>query len=265
MSAFGILLLRPLSPICDMRQSFPLRVFAHFLSSKLEKVHGSNGCWWRLLYKGSAWGNYWRGVFKETSSETFAQNPDVFPCLSFSAFTLRMGSCWLYRVGWSSLRFIRCFARRTDGTHSGLLRISCLPLQPKTDVLGYVICARVQHLIPTIVHDHPRRNLGSGWSPCPSVPARKQGRLCWDTDGDDQSIWSRKPCQLILVISACEILYLEAYSHRQKLLNRCSAGHRRSIMSCLTAPRSPSCSNNLTMPSGNAQRNSRGQEILQIK
>lgn len=188
MSAFGILLLRPLSPICDMRQSFPLRVFAHFLSSKLEKVHGSNGCWWRLLYKGSAWGNYWRGVFKETSSETFAQNPDVFPCLSFSAFTLRMGSCWLYRVGWSSLRFIRCFARRTDGTHSGLLRISCLPLQPKTDVLGYVICARVQHLIPTIVHDHPRRNLGSGWSPCPSVPARKQGRLCWDTDGDDQSI-----------------------------------------------------------------------------
>lgn len=188
MSAFGILLLRPLSPICDMRQSFPLRVFAHFLSSKLEKVHGSNGCWWRLLYKGSAWGNYWRGVFKETSSETFAQNPDAFPCLSFSAFTLWMGSCWLYRVGWSSLRFIRCFARRTDGTHSGLLRISCLPLQPKTDVLGYVICARVQHLIPTIVHDHPRHNLGSGWSPCPSVPARKQGRLCWDTDGDDQSI-----------------------------------------------------------------------------
>lgn len=188
MSAFGILLLRPLSPICDMRQSFPLCVFAHFLSSKFEKVHGSNGCWWRLLYKGSAWGNYWRGVFKETSSETFARNPDVFPCLSFSAFTLRMGSCWLYRVGWSSLRFIRCFARRTDGTHSGLLRISCLPLQPKTDVLGYVICARIQHLIPTIVHDHPCRNLGSGWSPCPSVPARKQGRLCWDTDGDDQSI-----------------------------------------------------------------------------
>lgn len=47
---------------------------------------------------------------------------------------------------------------------------------------------------------------------------------------------SSKSCQLILAISDCEILYLEGCRQGQKFLNCCSAGHHRSIMSCLAAP-----------------------------
>lgn len=53
--------------------------------------------------------------------------------------------------------------------------------------------------------------------------------------------------------------------HGQKLLNGCSAGHHRSIMSCLTTPYVLPSAATTWLPSGNAWGNSTGQGMLQIK